>query len=257
MPEQIPGAIAMTERRSTWKLAAIVSLALTMLPLLAACTSGSSDQSTPLATPSTASDILQKASARLAETQTVRFKLDIQGETFIDSAHTIQLLSANGILVRPDRVKTDFKIKILRGVNVSTSLIIIGDQRWSTDLVTGEWGTAPPEFGYDPSVLFDGQKGIGPVMESITIMQLLDDESIGGRSCYHVQASVDPSVIKSVTNNTMQGNPIAVDLWIDRENYDLVRARLAEPSTVTGHEPATWTLDLSDQGADMHVDPPN
>lgn len=212
-------------------------------------------QGTP--TPATGTQaILNAASLRLAATTTVRFSLHVDGQTFIDDGETMQLLEAKGVLVRPDRVQTDFKLRVLGTVTINTSLIIIGDQTWSTDLITGQWGPAPVEFGYNPSTLFDNQGGIGPVMDRLEHPVQLANEKLRGRDCYRIQAQVDRSLVGPLTMNTMRGSPVTVDLWIDTETSDLLRARLAEPPGETDHEPAVWTLDLTDQDADLTIEPP-
>lgn len=244
--------IVLSARRSGWLTFA---LAVLLLPTLAACSRGGNgaDSSTDGLDAAT---ILQRASTRLAETQTIRFGLDIAGETYVDDARTIRLLDARGELVRPDRVRTDFKIEVLGGVTVSTSLIIIGAQRWSTDLITGRWGPAPQEFGYDPTVLFDNQNGIGPVMDRVQSPVRLADETVRDRACYRIRAQVDPGIIDPLTAGTMTRSPITVDLWIDRGNANLVRARLSEPPGTPDTDPTVWTLDLSGHGSSITIDPP-
>lgn len=204
----------------------------------------------------TAADILVRASQQLANTQTVRFKLEIEGDTYVDSLQTLKLLEAKGDLVRPDRVRTEFKIEALGRATVSIQLIIISGQWWTTDLITGKWGPSPADFEYDPSVLFDNQGGIGPVMDRVTDAQRLDDEKIDDREAFHVQAKVADEIIDSLTYHTLQGTPITVDLWIDKETNDLLRARLAEPPDQGDGEPAVWTLDLFDHGADIEINAP-
>ena len=130
--------------------------------------------------------------------------------------------------MRPDRVRTDFKVEAMGRVTVTVQLIIVDGQWWTTDLITGKWGPAPTDFEYDPSVLFDNQGGIGPVMDRVTDAQRLDDEEIDGHKAFHVQALVSDQIINSLTYHTLQGTPITVDLWIDQGTFDLLRARLAE-----------------------------
>jgi hypothetical protein len=205
----------------------------------------------------TAADILAQASQTLANTQTVRFKLAVEGDTYVDSLRTLKLIEAEGELVRPDRVKTEFKIEALGRATVTIQLIIISGQWWTTDLITGKWGPSPADFEYDPSVLFDNQGGIGPVMDRVTEAQRLDDEKIDDREAFHVQANVADEIIDSLTYHTLQGTPITVDLWIDKETNDLLRARLAEPPDQGDGEPSVWTLDLFDHGADIKIDAPD
>jgi hypothetical protein len=220
---------------------------------------------TPPATPATpedaaslsAADILSRASQRLAETQTVRFELKVEGDTFIDAGKSLRLIEAKGELARPDRVRTEFKVVALERATITIQLIIVGNQWWTTDLISGEWTTAPAEFEYDPSVLFDNQDGIGPIMNRVTGAERLADEKVRDRKAFHIHALVDQAIVGPLTSNILDGTPITVDLWIDQSTYDLLRARLAEPKVDAGTEtPAIWTLDLFDHGADFVIEPP-
>ena len=231
-----------------------------VLTLLAGC--GSGKPSPPPATATTVAEltpeqIMAKASAQLAATQTIQFKLSVSGETFIDVNDQIQLLEASGQLVRPNAVETQFQVKLLGRATISMRLITIGEKHWSTDLITGKWGPAPEEFGYDPQILFNNQDGIGPVMNRVTDAQRLPNQTIQGQDCYHLTALVDQSIIGALTSESMKGNPITVDLWIETQHFNLLQAQLAEPKTVTGHVPATWVLSLTDQDKPITISPPN
>jgi len=228
-----------------------------IISLLTACgtNGGAQDpEATATATP-TARQLLQVASDRLADTQTVRFSLKVEGDTFVDKGESIRLIEADGELQRPDRVRTTFKAKVLVPT-VTIQLITVGDQSWTTNLITGDWEEAPEEFTYSPAVLFDNQKGIGPVMGRVTEAKLLGDENVGDRATFHILAIADQDIIGPLSSNTMIGSPIAVNLWIDKETGDLLQARLAEPDTVEKDEPAIWTLSLFDHGAKVAIEPP-
>ena len=206
------------------------------------------------ATP-TAAALLEMASRRLAETPAVHFSLAVEGETFIDTARSIRLLGADGDLRRPDRVRTTFQAEILNRA-ISLQLITIGDQSWTTNVLTGAWGEAPLEFAYRPDVLFSTQDGIGPVMGRVEGVERLDDEELGGRATYHLRSTVDEAVVGPLTYFTITGSPVTVDLWIDQETHDLLRAQLSEPPGAERPNPAVWTLELSHHGEDVTIEPP-
>lgn len=221
---------------------------------LAACGSGANEASTPVPTPTPAA-LLEMASKRLAETPTVHFTLDVQGETFIDTGRNIRLLGAEGDLQRPDRVRTAFQAEVMNRA-ISLQLVTIGDQSWTTNILTGKWENAPLEFAYQPDILFSTQDGIGPVLGRVQNVERLDDEEIDGRSTYHLQASVDESVVGPLTYYTIAGSPVTVNLWIDKETHDLLRARLSEPPGPERPNPAVWTLNLTNHGENVSIEPP-
>jgi hypothetical protein len=232
-------------------------LALTGALLFLAACGGSSESPEPTATASLSADeILAESSRQIASTQTLRFHLGIEGVTYIDPANTIQLLEANGELQRPDRVHVRFKIKIVPGVTVTTELISIEGQFWTTDLITGDWGEAPYEFTYDPTVLFDNQGGVGPVMNKVSDARILAKEKVQGKQSYHIAATANEEIVGPVTSNTMHGSPVTTNLWIDASTFDLLRAQLEEPASSGNPDPAKWTLDLFDQNEPITVEPP-
>ena len=235
------------------RLLAIAALASTAL---AAGCGGGAPAPTPesAATPSP-TDILAAASQRLAETPTVGFTLAIEGDTFVDRGGNIRLLSATGDLERPDRVRTEFKASVLNRA-ITLQLVTVGEETWLTDIVNGDWGPAPAEFAYRPDVLFDTQDGLGPVMGRVKDVVRQPDEELDGRPAYRLTATVPGEVIGPLTYGTMTGSPVTVDLWIDRETDDLLRARLAEPPQPDKANPATWTLDLVRHGEEVSIEPP-
>ena len=125
--------------------------------------------------------VLENASERLAETQTMAFRMSVDGATYIDEAETLRLLSARGTMARPDRVDVEFQIEVAGAPRVSIRMITIGEESWTTDIVTGRWVEAQEEFGYNPGVLYDNQEGIGPVMGRLTNPEIVGVEEIDDR----------------------------------------------------------------------------
>ncbi|MDQ3411964.1 MAG: LppX_LprAFG lipoprotein [Chloroflexota bacterium] len=208
----------------------------------------------PRPTP-TAADLLERASRRVAETTAVHYALTISGDTFLDTTETIRLVDAEGDLQRPDRVYSSFRAEIL-GRTITLQLITVGPDSWTTDILSGEWVAAPGEFAYKPGILFDNQDGIGPVMDRISNPERLDDAEIDGRLAYRIEATVDQATIGPLTSYLLTSPAVIVNLWIDRETDDLLRAELSQPASEPDGEPTTWTLDLSRHGEDVSIEPP-
>lgn len=226
--------------------------------VLGGCGPAEQEQSTPppSATPApTPAELLAAASARLADTPSVHFSLDVEGESYIDTGGAIRLVGAEGDLVRPDRVHTSFQAEVMDRT-ISLQLITIGEESWTTNVLTGEWGPAPVEFAYRPDILFSTQDGIGPVMGRVDDVERLEDEEINGKAAYHLRAVVDQEVVGPLTYETIKGSPVTVDLWIDQETSDLLRARLTEAPSDERPSPAVWTLDLSHHGDGVSIEPP-
>jgi lipoprotein LprG len=201
-------------------------------------------------------DILAAASTRMAETQSLRFSLDVEGETFIDPAGSIQLVAARGELARPDKVAVDFQVRLFGTGTVTIKMITVGESSWTTDLLTGDWTIAPPEFGYNPSVLYDNQQGLGPVMGRLQNPALQGQENVEGRDVFRVSGTASEATMGPLTSYTMTGEPVSLQLWIDSQTWDLIRVVVTEPESSGKDDPATWTMNLSNHDEQVSIEPP-
>lgn len=214
-----------------------------------------------LAAPATADDpkvddVLAAAATQLEETESMSFKMELEGTTYVDEAETIQLIGAEGVMQRPDRVDVTFTAVFLGGPQISIRMVTIGEKAWITDLVTGKWVPSPPEFGYNPAVLYDEKDGLGPVMSRMHDPQLEGDSEIDGRDAWHITASVDGEVTSAMTSGTMRGSEQSLELWIDKETDELLQIRISEPTDEELDDPATWTLILSNHNEDVKIEQP-
>jgi hypothetical protein len=167
----------------------------------------------------------------------------------------MRLLGADGDLQRPDRVRAIFQIEVT-GRAISLQLVSIGEEAWMTNLLTGDWAIAPPEFGYRPTILFSPVYGIGQMMATAQHIERLQDETISGRSAYHLRAATVRAFVRPLTYNTIKGSPVTVEFWIDRETLDLLRTRISEPRGANRTDPAVWTIDFSHHNDAVSIEPP-
>ena len=202
-------------------------------------------------------DILSAAAKHLEDSETMAFTMELEGTTYVDEANTIQLLGAEGIMQRPDKVDVTFTALVLGRQQISIRMITIGEEAWITDIVTGKWVTSPPEFGYNPAILYDDKDGLGPVMSRMDDPQLQGSEDIDDRDAWHITATVDGEVTSALTSGTMRGTTQDLDLWIDKDTNDILRIRIAEPDDEDLEDPAVWTLTLFDHNKDVKIDRPD
>ncbi len=202
----------------------------------------------------TAQSVLASAGDRWASTDSAHFKLAVDGDAFIDNAESIKLMSAEGDIKRPNAVKADAKVDI-QITQANISLIAIGDQAWMTNFISGKWEPAPADFSYNPSILFDDQNGIKPILSSLQSPELGGSESVNGRDARKVTGTVDEQTVNQITSGSIQGDAIGVTLWVDAATNDLLRVSLKEPQGVR-EKPVEWTLDLSKQGEAVDIQPP-
>lgn len=202
-------------------------------------------------------DLLADASERLNETESMGFVMELEGTMYVDDADTIQLLGAEGTMQRPDRVDVTFTALVLGRQQISIRMINIGDDSWITDIVTGKWVPSPPEFGYNPSILFDDEHGLGPVMGRMNNPEITGSEEIDGRDAWHVSATADGDTIQMMTSDTFRGSEHGLDIWIDKETNDILQISISEPTDEDLEDPATLTLILTEHNKDVTIEPPS
>lgn len=188
-------------------------------------------------------DILSKTAQRLAGVQSVHFTATIDGAAFIDATRTIQLRSAEGDIVVPDRMQA--RIKIAAGAaNIDVALVTLGDDKYQTNLLTGQWERAGAGFDYSPTVLFDQSQGLSSVVGKLREVERLPDETVGGQVAYRLRGKLDRAAIEPLTSGAIDGDPVAAELWIAKDSSNLLKLVLTEPPTPNKAKPATWTLTL-------------
>jgi hypothetical protein len=211
-------------------------LALTLVAaLLISCGGGSTQKTGDTTT------ILANTAKRLNEVKSVHFDVAIEGDAFIDTNRTIGLRSASGDIVPPDKMQTKIKIG-LGSANIDVSLVTIGADKYQTNPVTGQWGPAQEGFDYSPTVLFDKEKGLSTIVVKLRGVEQLADEKINGQDTYHLKGKADRALIDPITSGAIEGDPIAIELWIAKDSSNLVKLVLTEPQVPNKAKPAIWTL---------------
>lgn len=238
------------------RLRVLVVIMLTSTILLTGVASASADDATSEPA-SDARTLIDDASTRLADTQTMQFELEIEGDSYIDDTHTMRLIAARGDLERPDKVDVEFQINLLGAQNVTIRMITAGEEAWTTDLLTGKWGPAPEEFGYNPAVLFDNQNGLGPVAGRLQDPTVDGSETVGGRDAWKITGTVDEETIEPLTSGVIRGDEIRISIWIDKENANILRIEIEEPDIEGKENPATWTMTLTGHDSDIEIEAPD
>lgn len=211
---------------------------LLLVAALMACGGGSSGGTT-----TDTKAVLDGAAKRLAAVKSVHFNVAIDGDAFIDTSRTIALRSASGDIVPPDQMQAKIKIS-LGTANIDVSLVTIGADKYQTNPVTGQWGPAQAGFDYSPTVLFDKERGLVPLLGQLRDVEALPAEQLAGQDAQHLRGKVDRAAIEPITSGTIDGDTVTVDLWIAKSSSDLLKLVVTEPQTPNKAKPAVWTLTL-------------
>lgn len=207
---------------------------------------------TPTEALSEEEQFLRDVAERWSETETVHFELDIEGTVHLDQNNTIELESAGGDLARPDRAEAEANISI-GFADFDVSIIVIGDDAYTTNFLNGDWERAPGGFDFNPALLFDESEGIANVLNEMREPELVGTEEIAGREAQHVTGLVSEDVISELVAGSLSGADIRIDVWADAENNDLLRITLTEP----GDDPTAWGIDFSNHNQELNIQAPD
>lgn len=241
----------------------IIPALILLLPVLAGCSLWEDDEddnsaidgsSAPTAEPVTGETVLRDASARWSETESVHFVLDTEGDTFLDSDGNIRLVSAEGDLARPDLVEATARVSVAVAT-VNVELIVIGDDAYMTNFISGNWERAPDDFSYNPALLFSDSDGLGPIMENIQDPVLAGPEAVDGREAHRVTGTVTGDQIDDITAGSIVGETIDVIVWIAEDNHEVLRLDISAPPTEDTGE-TRWDLTFTDHNADVDIEAP-
>jgi lipoprotein LprG len=225
---------------------------LWMITILVACGSPTPELLPPQEIVSLTVDRLQTLSG-------LHFVIDRSGApAFIDVDGLLAFRRAEGDFVAPDRAQATIRV-IGPGLVAEIEIISIGENQWETNLLSGAWQELPPNWGFNPAVLFDPHQGIKPILEmdlsDIELLGLEGLEEMPGQSFYALRGVVVGERLYQLSFGMIGPEVMSVQLWIDPETFDLHRMVVVDPQP-DGAEPTTWQLDFWDFDQTVEILPP-
>jgi hypothetical protein len=128
-------------------------------------------------TPSPEEIVIQSAE-RMSGLPGFQFTIQNSGaDVILDEASALALGQAVGYYSAPDKAQAEVNV-LTPGFATSVNVISIGDMQWQTNPLTAQWAELPPQWGFNPAALFDGETGI----QSILISDLSELELIGAEN---------------------------------------------------------------------------
>lgn len=206
---------------------------------------------TPTPTPQ---QIAQKSSDRMTSINAFHFSIDLSGRRkTIDPLGTLALRHADGDVVRPDKAQSKIKVS-LSGIIAEVQAIGIGDRQWLTNPLTQRWEEAPPNWGYNPAVLFDPKTGLASLLQRVESLSRVADESLDGKTHFRLTGKIAGQEVAPMSAGMITGD-VAFTLWIGADDFILRKVHLSEKET--GETDATeWDILLSAFDKPVSIEPP-
>jgi lipoprotein LprG len=114
----------------------------------------------------------------------------------------------------------------------------------------------PATFGFgDPGELLDPETGISQLLAEADAAELGEERRVDGEVVREVTADLPGDLVEQILTSEDPSRPVKATLSIATESGELRRVELTGPFFVAG-EDATYTLELSDFGADVEITAP-
>ena len=225
------------------RLLPAVLVALSAAGALGGC-SGGSEESAP--------DLLARAKTVLDEASSVHFVLGSENPPESGTA----LLGGEGDLARPASFEGTLQVQAAGGSLDLEVVSVDGTVYAQLPFTTGFSEVDPGQFGFgDPGALLDPETGISQLLAEAQETELGEERRVDGEVVREVTAQLPGQLVADLLTSQDPEQDVDARFSVATESGELRRAELTGPF-FAADEDATFTLDLSDFGADVEITAP-
>ena len=223
-----------------------------VLALLAggALTGCTSDE--PEETADSAPALLERAKSTLDEAESAHFVLASEGAP---DQGTL-LVGGEGDIARPASFDGTLQVMAL-GSTLDLQVVSVDGTVYAELPFTSGFSVIEPEqFGFgDPGELLDPETGISQLLAEATSAELGEESRVDGEVVQEVTAELPGELVEQILASEDPSQPVQARFSVATESGELRRAELTGPF-FSADEDATYTLELSDFGADVEISAP-
>ena len=208
-----------------------------------------------------AQEIVANTAVRMAETAGFRFRIVQDGAfVYVDPDGILAFRSAEGVYTAPDKTAASVKI-IAPGLITDVEVISIGETQWQTNVLTQAWEELPPNWGFNPTVLFDDEIGLQAILaEDVTDLQFEGTENLAESDgpdgeFLKVSGKVAGERLLEMSGGLIGNQPAEVTMWVQPETFELMRITLTEP-VPDSEESSNWVVDFAKYDETVEIVPP-
>jgi lipoprotein LprG len=221
----------------------VLALTLLLAPAVTACSSEPEES---------ASDLLERARTTLDDAQTAHFVLDSDGAPSTGTA----LVGGEGDIARPASFSGTLSVTALGGAIEVDVVSVDGTVYAQLPFPQGFSVVDPAQFGVgDPGALLDPETGISQLLTGAQDAQLGEEKRVDGEVVREVTAAIPGDLVEQVLTSKDPDQAVQARMSIATDSGQLRRVELTGPFFAADQD-ATYTLALSDFGADVEITAP-
>jgi lipoprotein LprG len=212
--------------------------------LLAGCSGGGDSESAP--------DLLAHAKHTLDETDSAHFVLSSEGAPETGTS----LVGGEGDIARPSSFDGTLQVSAA-GSALDLAVVSVDGTVWAQlPFTSGFTEIDPAQFGFgDPGALLDPDTGISQLLAKAESAELGEERRVDGEVVREVTADLPGDLVEQILTSADPSQPVKARFSIVADSGELRRAELTGPFFTAGDD-ATYTLELSDFGADVDITAP-
>jgi lipoprotein LprG len=201
-------------------------------------------------------EVITRAGEAMLQSPSFHFKIDISGKPVVLNQLTqLSLRSAEGDFARPDKMGVHLKV-LAAALAAELDMIALGDEQYLTNVLTRKWEVLPPEFGFNPAIMFDPQMGLEQTLKAgLENPHWIGVEDLDGKSVFHLQGSISGGKLQGMSGGLISTGPVDVDLWVEPGTY-LPRKAVIVDKGSDAEKPTLWTLTFSSYGKQTQIAAP-
>lgn len=253
----------------------LVSVLLVVLfgAALAACGDDTATATTQITTPTVApsptptpdpKSIAKGAADKLQTLSTFHFAIKVTGSPILIPG--VALSSADGDLVKPDRVKANMGVLVGGAFKIQSQAIGIGADTYFNNPLSKKWEKMPASWGFKPQILFDPDQGISGVVSRIDNLTLVGSDTVDSVDSWHLAGIVTGKDVGPLSANTLGKYPVNFDVWVGKSDSIVRKITMKEivPGVTPGTTPAAgtpvpseWLITLSNFNEQVDIQKPD
>jgi len=198
-----------------------------------------------------AAELLDRARTALDETSSVHFVLTSEGAPDTGT----HLAGGEGDIARP--ASFDGTLQVLTsGTALDVAVVSVDGTVYAQLPFTGGFSVVDPaQFGIgDPGALLDPDGGISRLLAAAEDAELGEERRVDGEVVREVTAQLPGDLVEQVLTSQDPSRPVDARLSVVPDSGELRRVELTGPFFTAGD--ATYTLELSEHGADVDITAP-
>jgi lipoprotein LprG len=226
------------------RAAGFVTGVVIAVPMVAGCGGGEPEE--------TADQLLARARTTLDEADSLHFVLTSEGAPTTGTA----LVGGEGDVARPASFEGTLQVLAAGGALDLAVVSVDGTVYAQLPFTTGYSVVDPAQFGFgDPGTLLDPETGISQLLADAGSAELGEERRVDGEVVREVTAELPGERVEQVLTSEDPSQPVQARFSVATDSGELRRAELTGPFHTAGQD-ATFTIELSDFGADVEITAP-